>query len=328
MTEGSLAPTTSTNPGLAGAITAPTQFVDVGGRKLAYRSVGQGKPVVLCNRFRGVLDLWDPAFIDALAAQGFEVTTFDYSGLGLSTGERSYRPGSLAKDAKDLVDVLGLKDVIIGGWSIGGIAAQICLAMLGTNVSHVVLLATTPPGKLVKMAEQLFYDTASRPGITLEQFTTLFFEPTDAASSAASRRSLDRILTRKVDRSPDVPVDWAIAQLGTTPTNPVFPSEEILNLLKSTTVPILHLGADHDIIFPVENWYALNGELPTLHLITYPRAGHGPHHQYPETAAMQIAAFIKGTHQSVSSGLATSRAMSLLSTSADVEDRPPIAVQQ
>src|ERR1035437_4727779 len=49
------------------AVTAPTRFVEVGGRKLAYRTIGKGKPIVLCNRFRGVLDLWDPAFIDGLA---------------------------------------------------------------------------------------------------------------------------------------------------------------------------------------------------------------------------------------------------------------------
>lgn len=71
----------------------------------------------------------------------------------------------------------------------------------------------------------------------------------------------------------------------------------MLNVLKTTSVPILHLGADHDIVFPIENWYALNGQLPTLNLITYPRAGHGAHHQYPELAAMQIAAFVKGTRK-------------------------------
>jgi pimeloyl-ACP methyl ester carboxylesterase len=169
--------------------------------------------------------------------------------------------------------------------------------MFGANVSHVVLLATTPPGKLVKTAEQLFYDTAALPGVSIEGFTTIFFEPTDEGSRAASRRSFDRIFARKSDRSPDVPADWAIAQIGTTPQDPVFPSEEVLQVLKTTTVPILHLGADHDIIFPIENWYALNGQLPTLHLITYPRTGHGPHHQYPETAAKQIAAFIKGTRK-------------------------------
>ena len=84
---------------LVGALVTPTRFVEVNGRKIAYRAVGEGKPIVLCTRFRGVLDLWDPAFVDSLAAEGFKVVTFDYSGLGQSTGERTYDPVSLAKDA-------------------------------------------------------------------------------------------------------------------------------------------------------------------------------------------------------------------------------------
>lgn len=275
------------------AAEASTQYIEIGGRKLAFRVVGTGKPLVLFNRFRGVLDTWDPLFIDSLAAQGFQVVTFDYSGLGLSSGERSYNPAALVKDARELILGLGLKDVAIGGWSLGGIVAQIYLAMFGGDVSHVVLLATTPPGPLVKSAEQLFYDTAAKPGVDIEQFTTVFFEPADEGSRAASRRSLERILARATDRSPDVDAAWAIDQIGRSPRNPAFPAEEILHVLKRTTVPILHLGGDHDIIFPVENWYALNGLLPTLQLITYPRAGHGPHHQYPEMAAAQIASFIK-----------------------------------
>ncbi|WP_081984847.1 alpha/beta fold hydrolase [Sphingomonas sp. 35-24ZXX] len=274
---------------------APTLYLVTGGRRLSYRRVGTGRPLVLFNRFRGTLDTWDPLFIDSLAGQGFEVITFDYSGLGLSTGERSYDPPALVKDARELILGLGLKDVAIGGWSLGGIVAQIYLAMFGAEISHVVLIGTTPPGQLVKTAEQLFYDTAAKPGADLDQFTTVFFEPTDKGSREASARSFERIFSRQEDRSPDVDAQWAIAQIGTTPRNPAFPVEDILQVLKNSTVPILHLGGDHDIIFPVENWYALNGQLPTMHLITYPRAGHGPQHQYPEAAASQIGSFLKAT---------------------------------
>lgn len=279
------------------ADTVTTKFVEVGGRKLAYRSVGAGKPIILAHRFRGVLDLWDPAFIDALAAQGFQVITFDHSGMGLSTGERSYSPPNMVKDAKDLIDGLGLKDVVIGGWSFGGIVAQIYVAMFGQSVSHAVLISTTPPGKLVKTGEQLFYDTAAQGPASLEQYTTLFFEPSDASSRAASKRSFERIFARKSGRSPEVPVEWAMSQVPKSPPNPMFPSEDVLHALKNTNVPILHLGGDHDISLPVENWYALGGQLPTLNLITYPRAGHAPHHQHPEMAAAQIAAFIRNTRK-------------------------------
>jgi pimeloyl-ACP methyl ester carboxylesterase len=280
--------------GIAGAIDAPNQFVETHGRKLAYRSIGEGKPIVLCTRFRGNTDLWDPAFLDALASNGFRVVTFDYSGLGLSTGEKTYNPLEMARDANDLMEALDLKDVVISGWSLGGLVAQVVLTMFPQRLSHVVLLGTSPPGPLVKMAEQLFYDTATRPTNTFDEEVILFFEPRSEMSRAAARRSADRIGQRKEGRSVVVPWEWAAANLGKSAKNPVFPAPPVLQALKNTSLPVLHIGGDHDIVFPVENWYALNGQLPTLQMLTYPQAGHGPHHQHPVEAAQHIATFVRG----------------------------------
>jgi pimeloyl-ACP methyl ester carboxylesterase len=55
----------------------------------AYRDTGpqtgSNVPLVLLQHFRGNLDNWDPALIDALAS-GRRVITFDNAGVGGSTG--------------------------------------------------------------------------------------------------------------------------------------------------------------------------------------------------------------------------------------------------
>jgi pimeloyl-ACP methyl ester carboxylesterase len=54
----------------------------------AYRDTGPeatGVPLVLFQHFRGNLDNWDPALIDALATAR-RVITFDNAGVGGSTG--------------------------------------------------------------------------------------------------------------------------------------------------------------------------------------------------------------------------------------------------
>lgn len=277
------------------AVNTPNLLVESKGRTLAYRSMGSGHPIILCARFRGTMDIWDPAFLDALVLNGFRVITFDYSGIGLSTGEKSMNPGVLAEDANDLIEALELHEVVISGWSLGGMVAQVALAMYGQRISHAVLIGTTPPGPLVKPAEQLFYDTAVIPDYSLEDEVILFFEPKSPDSVAAARRSSERIAQRKQGRSPPAPVAWAAENLGAGPKNPVFPADAILQVLKTTTIPILHIGGDHDIIFPVENWYALNQQLPTTQLLTYPGAGHGPQHQHPEAVAEYIGSFVRGT---------------------------------
>jgi len=277
------------------AIGAPNQFAQINGRRLAWRSIGEGKPIVMCTRFRGTMDLWDPAFLDALAAEGLRVITFDYSGLGLSGGEKDYNPLSLARDASDLMEALDLKEVVIAGWSLGGIAAQIVLAMHPTRLTHAVLIGTTPPGPVVKPAEQLFYDTARIPDYGLEEEIILFFEPKSRRGRAAAQRSHERLAQRTEGRGPPVPVEFAVSYLGDKPRTPPFPADQVLEVLKTTDIPILHVGGDHDIIFPVENWYALNGQLPTLQLHTFPWAGHGPQHEHPEAAAECIGTFVRQT---------------------------------
>jgi len=73
------------------ATTCKTLFAEINGRKIAYRSIGTGDPIILCQRFRGNLDDWDPAFLDALSSN-YNVITFDYTGFGnfISKGERIF----------------------------------------------------------------------------------------------------------------------------------------------------------------------------------------------------------------------------------------------
>ena len=75
----------------------------------------------------------------------------------------------------------------------------------------------------------------------------------------------------------------------------MFPADPVLQALKDAAIPILHVGGDHDIVFPVENWYALNQAMKTLHVVTFPQSGHGPQHQYPQMSADVIASFVRNS---------------------------------
>lgn len=278
------------------ARTAPTQRILVGGRTLAYRRFGQGPPLVLCLRFRGVMDVWDPAFLDALA-RDFSVVIFDYSGLGQSTGVASYGRAALAADAVDLIEALDLGRVVIGGWSLGGLAAQVLLATRPDLCTHAVLIGCGPPGAQAHDPEPIFLPTALRHEYTLEDEYVLFFEPASAASRAAGAASHERIASRSGDRSPPIP-EATYTRLLQEAHDPsaVFPDPggRYADALSTTSTPILALCGDHDIVFPVENWYALNRRWPTLHVVTLPSAGHGPQHQLPAFCAAVITAFVRG----------------------------------
>src|SRR3546814_6125621 len=93
---------------------AETRFAVANGHRIAYRSVGDegphGVPIVFLNRFRGSMDDWDPALINAVARDR-RVIFFDNVGVGESDGQT---PGCLeraADDAVGFIRALGLDAV-------------------------------------------------------------------------------------------------------------------------------------------------------------------------------------------------------------------------
>jgi pimeloyl-ACP methyl ester carboxylesterase len=273
------------------AINAITQFAEIGDKKLAYRLVGKGQPMILCHRFRANLDDWDPAFIDALS-NDYQVITFDYSGLASSTGTPPNNALDFAKDVKDLAAALGLDKIIVGGWSLGGFVAQLVATEFPELVSHCILLGTKPPGVNEYQIEQIFNDTAYKPSYTVEDETILFFEPASEISREAARQSHERMAARTKDR--DVPVAPPLWEsYGKCMEDFVADPYEARKKIMNTAIPILVISAHHEICFPPENWFALNRKLPTTQVVTIPQTGHGPQHQYPKMVAKYISAFIE-----------------------------------
>ena len=269
-----------------------TKYAESNGRKIAYRTIGSGKPIILCQRFRGNLDDWDPAFLEALAKKNYQIIIFDYSGMGLSTGAPSTTALLFAQDVRDLAKVLGFTKIIVGGWSLGGWVAQIVTTEFPDLVSHTILIGTKPPGKVEFGLEEIFINTAYKPSYTVEDETTLFFEPTSEISRAAALKSHKRIAARTTDR--DVPVPQSLWQYYTKCADD-FTSDPYgaRKKLETTKIPILVISADHEICFPPQNWYALTRKLPTTQLLIIPQSGHGVQHQYPKYVAESIDNFIE-----------------------------------
>ena len=164
------------------AVSAKTKFAETGGRKIAYRSIGKGLPIILVNRFRGNLDTWDPAFLDGLAST-FNVITIDYSGIGLSTGVCTSDVYEMAIDVQDIAEALRLTKIIMAGWSLGGMVAQAVMTLYPELVSHAILIGTSPPIKSNGVSEKLFWERALKPVTDLDDGIVLFFEPRSESSN-------------------------------------------------------------------------------------------------------------------------------------------------
>jgi pimeloyl-ACP methyl ester carboxylesterase len=110
-------------------------------------------------------------------------------------------------------------------------------------------------------------------------------------SAAVSRH---RLTTRKKDRSPDVPEDLYMKLLQQSSHADSFHDDGgYLDHLERTAMPILVISGDHDIGFPVENWFNLSRKWRSLLLTVLPRSGNGVHHQYPKLVAHIISCFVQ-----------------------------------
>jgi hypothetical protein len=84
----------------------------------AYRDTGGGgagaAPLVLLQHFRGNLDSWDPALVDALSSTR-RVVGFDNAGVGGSTGTTPDTIEQMARDAIEFIAAMGFSQADILG---------------------------------------------------------------------------------------------------------------------------------------------------------------------------------------------------------------------
>jgi pimeloyl-ACP methyl ester carboxylesterase len=109
----------------------------------AYRTTGpsDAPTLVMLRHFRGNLDNWEPALVDALA-QGRRVITFDDRGVAASSGTTPDTIAQMALDAIDFIDAREVGEVDLLGFSIGSFVAQEVALVRPSIVRNLVLASS------------------------------------------------------------------------------------------------------------------------------------------------------------------------------------------
>src|SRR2546421_11897991 len=132
-----------------GQLTAENLSLEVGDVSFVYRRFGNEETpapaLVMLQHFRGNLDSWDPALVDRLA-QDREVILLDNRGVGASAGVVPENVTTMARDALAFIDALGLEQIDLLGFSLGGYVAQELVLLRPRLVRRLVLAGTAPQG--------------------------------------------------------------------------------------------------------------------------------------------------------------------------------------
>ena len=275
--------------------TARTQFIETRLETYAYRRFGGGAapPLVFLQHFTGTLDNWDPAVTDAVA-QGREVILFESAGVGRSTGEVPDTIPGMAAHLVAFADALGLSQMDLLGFSLGGMVAQQIALDRPSLVRKMLLVGTAPEGgedimHLEKPELRRILEDPTLQG--LQVLVKLFFTPSDS-SQAAGQAFAARLAARTGEWEPISGPKVAQAQLAAFRAWERVDGERFAKLRKIAQ-PCLVVNGVLDNMIPVRNSYALAEHLPRGMLLTYPDAGHGSLFQYHEPFVRQASLFLE-----------------------------------
>jgi pimeloyl-ACP methyl ester carboxylesterase len=277
-------------------LSLPNKVVGAGnGVDYAYRDTGGGEgavPLVLLQHFRGNLDNWDPALIDALASTR-RVVTFDNAGVGGSTGTTPDTIEQMAPDAIAFLAAMEFSQVDLFGFSIGSFIAQQIALMRPAIVRRLVLASSAPQGAagMHGWAPDVI-GAIGTPETSPEAYLDVFF-----ARSAASRRAgteaLQRMYARTADR--DKATTWATrqAQYDAVCTWGI-PNHALLERLSAIGMPVFVANGDSDPMILPHYSYLLAGLIPHAQVKISPDSAHGFLFQHHAEFAADVDAFLTG----------------------------------
>jgi len=274
----------------AGSVSsAGTQFVSAAFGRLAFQRLGPvGEvPLMLCHRFRGTIDDWDPAFLSVLAAQR-DVIVFDGPGVGRSSGEPQSTVAEMASAAQDLASRLDLEEIDLFGWSMGGFVAQ-RTALSAPGMVRRLIVAGSKPG-LVPGAPSPAPEVgqiAGKPVNDDEDLLYLFF-PESPGGRAAGVASLQRLAAP----NPAVVSRAGVQAQSAALTRWSSGTDSAWERLEELTMPVLIAAGAQDRLMDAYNSYAMVRRLPNANLIIYGDAGHAFLFQHAEAFGRQVLDFL------------------------------------
>src|SRR3954447_4672064 len=261
----------------------------------AYRFTGavDGTPLVALQHFRGNLDNWDPALIDALA-RGRRVITFDNRGVAASSGSTPSTIAQMALDAIDFIDALGVGEVDLLGFSIGSFVAQEVALVRPSIVRKVVLASSAPQGAsgMHGWAPELI-DAVGKPETSAADYVGVVFTRSEAGRGAAQQVAGRVFGARTANR--DAPTSWqtrlaqydAVCAWGQ-------PNHALLERVAAIDKPVFVANGDSDPMILPRYSYLLAGLIPDARLKIYPDAAHGFLFQHHAEFAADVESFLAG----------------------------------
>jgi pimeloyl-ACP methyl ester carboxylesterase len=265
----------------------PSKKVHVGDIDIAYKIFGKGDPILLINGYSQSIDNWDPTLLERLASN-HTVIIFNNRGIGNTTsGEnRFFSIAQFANDTAGLLDVLGIKQADILGYSMGGFIAQELALTYPDRVGKLIIYASICGGNESILASQVINMLSNGSGTAverIERFLPLFFPEKWRNENP---NYLERI-PKTIETIPNKTLDQH--------TEAIFNWTGTCSKLKNITQPTLVIVGTDDVVTLPANSLLITERIPGAWLVQIKGAGHGLMYQYPEQFNKVLQTFLSTT---------------------------------
>lgn len=263
------------------------RLTSVDDNEIFYRDLGEGRPVLLVHGWGASHEFFDPQ-ITALC-DDYRVVPVDLRGHGKSDKPASgYTYDDHCRDLQAVVDQLGLSDVTLLGWSMGGGVAFNFAGKWGDSLSQLVLVGPAAPKYLAGDGWEY--------GMSYEEAAPL--REQERTDTPAFRQWVYEQATH-VDVGEETR-RWFWECSMQTPTWSglkswdALVSEDMRDLVPEITVPTLILQGEEDALVPGEAVEYLGDELDSVEVTFYEECGHTPHWEVRETFNQDLTEFLAG----------------------------------
>jgi pimeloyl-ACP methyl ester carboxylesterase len=235
--------------------------------------VGDGPTIVLSHGVTLSVRTWVKQ-LEFLPKRGFRTIAFDHRGHGDSeVGEHGHAIENLARDVRSVVEGLDLRDAVLVGHSMGGVAVQAFMVMFpeiaAERVAGIVLLSTlarTPMSGHERLAQFVAAaaDRGPDPGGLMERKDLGYLLARVGFGREAQPAHIE--LTRQMIL--DCPVETrrdatrALMEL------------DLVDRLRLITVPTLIISGTADLITPPAESRRIHAEIPHARFESVPGGGH------------------------------------------------------
>ena len=263
-----------------------THTVDSGDVALRVEEVGDGRPVVLVHGYSQSRLCWRKQ-LESDLADDFRLVAMDNRGHGESDKPRdAYESSELwAEDVRSVIEALDLEDVVLVGWSYGGLVVLDYVETFGTDAIAGINLV----GGVVSIGTEAATDRLGQEYIDLVPG----FGATDVEESVETmRRFVDLCVHEELS-----PADRSY-MLGYNVVVPPRVRDSLRDRtvtheseLAALEVPVLLTHGEEDAVVVPETAREYAELIDDVELSTYPETGHSPFWERPDRFNEELREF-------------------------------------